>query len=194
MPRSTLRPASVTMNAGMPSNAMNHPCTVPTAPPSTSITRTTAGHGTPACSTSAASALTSATVEPTERSMPPVVMTRVMATATISIGALWRMRFNRLTWVRKASVATAKNRQTRTKNAAMLRTGAWAARKSCQGRPCGRAVIVAASEVVRATLFLTSGAQRSRCASARRRSAARDPRDRSRRSRARPPSRPRTAP
>ena len=112
MPRSTLRPASVTMNAGMPSKAMNQPCTAPTAPPSTSISTTTAGQGTPACSAIAASALTSATVEPTERSMPPVVMTSVMATATISIGALWRIRFRRLAWLRKASVATAKNRQT----------------------------------------------------------------------------------
>ena len=48
---------------------------------------TTNGQGIAACRRMAASALTNATVEPTDRSMPPVVMTKVIATATISSGA-----------------------------------------------------------------------------------------------------------
>ena len=48
-----------------------------------SISTTTSGQGRPACSEIAASALTSASTEPTERSIPAVVITKVIATATI---------------------------------------------------------------------------------------------------------------
>ena len=62
----------------------------------------------PAWSEIAASALTSATVEPTERSMPPVVMTKVIATPTIRSGAAWRSMLRMLTSERKALVELAK--------------------------------------------------------------------------------------
>ena len=61
-----------------------------------SSSRMTSGQGMPAWSAMAASALISATVEPTDRSMPPVVMTKVMAMATISSGEDWRSRLRRL--------------------------------------------------------------------------------------------------
>ena len=68
-PRSTDRPASVTMKAGIPPIATNQPCSAPISPPSSSIARTTSGQGTPPAGAMAASALTSATVEPTDRSI-----------------------------------------------------------------------------------------------------------------------------
>ena len=73
--------------------------------PAASMATTTSGQGRPACSSVADSALTSASTEPTERSMPPVVMTKVIAAATISSGADWRRMLSRLGVVRKASVA-----------------------------------------------------------------------------------------
>jgi len=54
--------------------------------------------------------------------MPPVVTTRVMATATISKGAFWRITLSRLPLLRKLSVTSANNRQQRAKNSAMLAT------------------------------------------------------------------------
>ena len=64
---------------------------------------TTGIQGQPAASRIAQTALTSATWLPTERSMPAVVMTKVMATATIRIGAAWRITFSRLPVERKGS-------------------------------------------------------------------------------------------
>ena len=70
--------------------------------------RRRAARACPACSEIAASALTSASTEPTERSMPPVVMTKVIATATIISGAIWRKMLSRLVSVRKVSVISEK--------------------------------------------------------------------------------------
>ena len=79
----------------------------------------TAGHGKPSCRSVADNVATSASTEPTERSMPPVVMTKVIAAATISSGADCRRMFKRLGDVRKAAVATEKMMQTTTKNSAI---------------------------------------------------------------------------
>lgn len=107
-PRSTDRPASVTMEAGMRCQAMNQPCTAPTSPPASNNPAATSGQGNPARSPMAESALASATVEPTERSVPPVVTTKVMATATTSKGADWRSRLSRSPDVGNAGAASAK--------------------------------------------------------------------------------------
>jgi len=82
------------------------------------------GQGTPAASASATKALVSATVDPTDRSMPPVVITKVMATATISIGAACRSRLSRLPSLRNASVPSPNSAQASSRNSAMDRT--WA--------------------------------------------------------------------
>ena len=71
----------------MPWYEMNHPCTAPTPAPKASISSTTTGQGRPAPMAMAQTALISATCDPTDRSIPAVVMTMVMATATIRIGA-----------------------------------------------------------------------------------------------------------
>ena len=55
----------------------------------------TSGQGKPNCSSVADSVATSASTEPTDRSMPPVVMTKVIAAATISSGADWRRMLSR---------------------------------------------------------------------------------------------------
>ena len=117
-----LRPASVTMKAGMPSWATKKPWIMPTRTPSASMRITTAGQGTPACSEIAASALTSASTEPTERSMPAVVMTKVIATATIISGAIWRKMLRRFACVRNVSVTREKTTTMTTKKTAMLAT------------------------------------------------------------------------
>jgi hypothetical protein len=57
------------------------------SPPARMRPITTSGHGKPCAMRIAVSALTRATVEPTERSMPPVVMTKVIAIATMKAGA-----------------------------------------------------------------------------------------------------------
>ncbi len=90
----------------------------------------TMGQGRPAWSRIAATAFTSASTEPTERSMPPVVMTKVIAMAVISSGALCRRRFRMFVSERKASVPSPKPTVIRTKKPAMLRTGACAASMS----------------------------------------------------------------
>ena len=59
-------------------------------PPQSSIATTVRTQGTPAWSRIAQSAETSARIEPTDRSMPPVVITSVIADATISSGEDWR--------------------------------------------------------------------------------------------------------
>ena len=60
------------------------------AAPTASMAMIIIGQGRPWLRLIAARALTSARVEPTDKSIPPVVMTKVMATATIRMGALWR--------------------------------------------------------------------------------------------------------
>ena len=122
----------------MPSRATNHPCTRPIDPPSSKAAITTSGQGRPACSVSATAALTSATVEPTDRSMPPVVITKVIATATIRSGEDWRNRFSRLISLMNASVCVANSTTITEKNAAILRTWACLPKKSWWRAPLGR--------------------------------------------------------
>ena len=76
----------------------------------------------PACSEIAASALTSARTEPTERSMPPVVMTKVIAAATIISGAIWRMMLRRLVGQKGVGDERKQKTATTTKKTAMRAT------------------------------------------------------------------------
>ncbi len=56
-------------------------------PPSSSTRSVTTGQGIPASSAIAQTAFVSATIEPTERSIPPVVMTKVIPTEVTRRGA-----------------------------------------------------------------------------------------------------------
>src|SRR4051812_46689363 len=109
----------------------------------------TIGQGRSARSAIAAKAFTRATVDPTDRSMPPVVITNVIATATISMGADWRSRFKRLPGVRNASVVAEKKTQHARKNAAIESTWALAIRKSDEREPCGRTEYAVIIDVLR---------------------------------------------
>src|ERR1700712_1691172 len=80
--------------------------------------------GTPARNAMADTAPTSASVEPIDKSMPPVVMTSVIVVATISSGALWRSTLSRLPVVRNVFVVKVKARAHTIKNAAILATPA----------------------------------------------------------------------
>ncbi len=90
--------------------------------PTPSISAATSGQARPACSEIAASALTSASTEPTERSIPAVVITKVIATATIISGALCRRMLRILISVRKVLVISENVTVITIKNAAMLST------------------------------------------------------------------------
>ena len=81
------------------------PLTKPTASPTSSPVATATGSGPPRASTSAQSTPASATTEPTERSMPPVRMAKLMPAARIAVNAFWRSTFRRLPGVRNESVA-----------------------------------------------------------------------------------------
>ncbi len=98
----------------------------------------------------AQSALVSARTDPTERSMPPVVMTSVMAVATISSGADWRRMLRILSSDRKASVVTENSTTTAAKNSAIEPTLPLARKRSfsVRGRSRPDAGVVAWSGAV----------------------------------------------
>src|SRR3712207_4105346 len=104
----------------------------------------------PAVMAMADSALTRARVEPTERSMPPVVMTRVIAVATIRVGALWRTMLSRLLCDRNPSATTANTAQTTAKNTAMLTTPALSTTNQDRRGGAGRLRAVAGDGAVTA--------------------------------------------
>jgi hypothetical protein len=109
-------------------------------PPSTIMPMTTDGQGTPIAMMIAATALTSATCEPTERSMPPVMMTKVMAMATIRMGAAWRTMFRMLPSVKKVSLPIEKKIMQARKKMAIDRTCACSPKKSATREPWPRSV------------------------------------------------------
>ena len=77
-------PASVTMNAGMPTTATQNPCQAPTRAPSTMPRMMPSHHGQPHCTimTPVAAPMNAAT-EPTDRSMWPAMMIITMPIARI---------------------------------------------------------------------------------------------------------------
>ncbi|MGX1501912.1 UNVERIFIED_CONTAM: hypothetical protein RKD43_000537 [Streptomyces graminofaciens] len=78
-PRNSSMPASVTMNDGMPTYAIQKPCHAPASAP-IARERTSASTQGTSCSTiiTAAAAETKAASEPTDRSMWPEMMTIIM--------------------------------------------------------------------------------------------------------------------
>ncbi len=72
------------MNAGIPTKATQKPCQAPMATPTSRPARTPTHQGIPCRTTTVAlTAPTSATTEPTERSMCPAMMTITMPIARI---------------------------------------------------------------------------------------------------------------
>src|SRR5437899_915154 len=78
---------------------------------------------TPAWMSSALIAATKATVAPTERSIWPVVITKVMATAMINTGAVCVARFEKLVNVRNDEVVIEKTSATATVTASIASVG-----------------------------------------------------------------------
>ena len=79
-------PASVTMNDGMPTYAIQKPWKAPMSPPATRAALTAAGHGRSYRTMStAADAPVKAAIEPTDRSMWPLMITMTMPMARIRI-------------------------------------------------------------------------------------------------------------
>ena len=75
----------VTINGGNPPQLMRAPLTMPQPAPTASARRSATGSGWPACSAVPSTTPESATIDPTERSIPPERMTNVIPTATIAL-------------------------------------------------------------------------------------------------------------
>ena len=87
---------SVMMKGGSRPSVMPAPLTAPSATPMASPASMTSGIGMPASSSIAETTAATATIEPTERSMPAVRMTKVMPTETMPNSATWRSTLIRL--------------------------------------------------------------------------------------------------
>ena len=70
--------------------------------------------------------------------MPPVVMTKVMATDTMSVGAAWRNRLSRLPVEMNTGLSAVNSAQQAMKNAAIESTWACVRKKSLSLEPCSR--------------------------------------------------------
>src|SRR5215469_9031167 len=99
---------SVTTNGGIPTKAMRRPLTAPTARAVSSAAPTPAQMLKPAFITTPSTMPVRHTTEPTDRSMPPVMMTAVMPRATMATKAKLRVTLNRFCSVAKVSVASVK--------------------------------------------------------------------------------------
>ena len=88
----------------------------------------------------AAEAFIKATCEPTERSMPAVIITNVIAIATIRMGAAWRRMFSKFPKLKKTSVATEKNTMQMMKKKEMDKSCACYVKKSAIAEPSPRSV------------------------------------------------------
>ena len=68
----------------------------------------------PACMVTASTIEDRQRTEPTDRSIPPVIMTNVMPSAMMAVKVMLRVMLKRLVRVAKESVAKVRNRQART--------------------------------------------------------------------------------
>jgi hypothetical protein len=94
-------PASVTMKAGMPKPWITRPIAAPnSAPPASSNGISSSGGQCARSTPQASSMVVKATTEPTDRSMPPDRITKLMPIATTSRKALSISRL-RNTWPEK---------------------------------------------------------------------------------------------
>src|SRR4051812_5344530 len=94
-PRKREKVPNVTMSGGKSSRAIITALSAPPSSPSTSVSATASGSGTPASRQSAPSTTAaSPIIEPTERSMPPVMMIGVIASASSPISTARRVISN----------------------------------------------------------------------------------------------------
>ena len=100
-PRATLIMPSVAMNGGRRPIVISAPFPRPQARPTTRPTAAAAAIGSPASCAVPSATPASATIEPTDRSMPPVRITNVIPTATIPMNALCSTTLTRLETVAK---------------------------------------------------------------------------------------------
>ena len=100
-PRAMLIVPSVTMNGGRPPQLINAPFPRPQTPPASSASVSASAIGWPPCSELPSTTPASATIDPTERSIPPERITNVMPTATIALMLVCSTTLTRFETVRK---------------------------------------------------------------------------------------------
>ena len=95
---------SVTMNGGRPPQLISAPLARPQAVPAASASVNATGSGCPPWSAVPRTTPASATIDPTERSMPPDRITNVIPTATIALMLVCSTTLTRFETVRKCGV------------------------------------------------------------------------------------------
>ncbi len=101
----------VTTKGAMRPMVISRPLASPQPMPMTSASRMTGRIPAPAFSVPAATAPAMAKIEPTERSIPPVRMTKVMPTAMMPKIELWRTTLSTLVTLRNTGERTARKMQ-----------------------------------------------------------------------------------
>ena len=105
-PRKMFMVASVTMMSGMCSLTISRPFNAPSAVPRASVSSTVSATGSPALSIMPASTPHSDSRLPTERSMPPIMMTMVMPSATMPLMVIcWAMTETLLNVLKLGAIA-----------------------------------------------------------------------------------------
>ena len=99
--------ASVTMIGGIPAKATNRPLAAPNAAPTTNPAAIASAGGMPAIIRPAIKVPESAITGPTDRSIPPVRIARLMPAAMMAMIEAWRARLIRLLVLRKLSLSRA---------------------------------------------------------------------------------------
>jgi len=108
-PRMMVSVPRVTMMGGMRMRVVSRPFSTPQTPPASMPTRKARGTGTSRNLASTAEITPDrATVEPTDRSMPPAMTTRVSPKAQIPMIETWRRITMKFSKVRKALVSREK--------------------------------------------------------------------------------------
>ena len=93
------------ISGGTPTRVMNQPLTAPASAPVASVTTIASSSGSPRfCQATPRMIAHSPMIEPTERSMPPVMMMKVIGRATSPTSAISRPWLSRLPVVRNRSV------------------------------------------------------------------------------------------
>ena len=95
-PRKPISPASVTTSDEMPVLATTRPWTNPAAAAAASASTIASGNGTPASCADARTQAENAITDATDRSISPLMMTKVIATAMITFSIDNRNRFTKL--------------------------------------------------------------------------------------------------
>src|SRR5687768_5428653 len=114
---------SVTTNGGMPTTAMRKPLRKPTNSEAAMANGKATGSGNPELISTLVTMAETSTVEPTDRSMPPVMITAVMPMAMMPTKAKLRVTLKRLPGVAKVLVKRLRAMQAR--NAAISTQNTW---------------------------------------------------------------------